>query len=230
MKENTIIFDINNSKNSANIIVFALYDDSIKVKNIVVEINFDNIVFNVHIENYSVDSVFRELKKDINRILKYQVENGMIKDISYSGYISPFKGAPLSLFKGTPPGKYKDIPCYNPELESLNARAKNAIQTLDLLSQGRVSPVEISSDPKAALTTFFDSGSDELTNREILKNITDSKYYLKSRQELLTLQYVSTNNPEFATIKPHQALEFSKEWYVNKVENKLWLMNNSIKY
>ncbi|WP_232282548.1 hypothetical protein [Yersinia enterocolitica] len=47
---------------------------------------------------------------------------------------------------------------------------------------------------------------------------------------LLTLQYVSTNNPEFATIKPHQALEFSKEWYVNKVENKLWLMNNSIKY
>ncbi|ELY5243261.1 RTX toxin [Yersinia enterocolitica] len=230
MKENKIIFDINNSKNTARIIDFALYDDSNKVKNIVVEINSDTIVFNVHIENYSVDSVFRELKKDINRILKYQVENGMIKDISYSGYISPFKGAPLSLFKGTPPGKYKDIPCYNPELESLNARAKNAIQTLDLLSQGRVSPVEISSDPKAALTTFFDSGSDELTNREILKNITDSKYYLKSRQELLTLQYVSTNNPEFATIKPHQALEFSKEWYVNKVENKLWLMNNSIKY
>ncbi|HDL8352569.1 TPA: RTX toxin, partial [Yersinia enterocolitica] len=151
-------------------------------------------------------------------------------DLSYRGYISPFKGAPLSLLKGTPPEKYKDIPCYNPELESLNARAKNAIQTLDLLSQGRVSPVEISSDPKASLTTFFDSGSDELTNREILKNIADSKYYLKSRQELLTLQYVSANNPEFTTIKPHQALEFSKKWYVNKVENKLWLMNNSIKY
>ncbi|WP_221928025.1 hypothetical protein, partial [Yersinia enterocolitica] len=65
-----IIFDINNSKNTARIIDFALYDDSNKVKNIVVEINYDTIVFNVHIENYSVDSVFRELKKDINRILK----------------------------------------------------------------------------------------------------------------------------------------------------------------
>ncbi|MET1507957.1 RTX toxin, partial [Yersinia enterocolitica] len=58
MKENKIIFDINNSKNTARIIDFALYDDSNKVKNIVVEINSDTIVFNVHIENYSVDSVF----------------------------------------------------------------------------------------------------------------------------------------------------------------------------
>ncbi|HEN3627509.1 TPA: hypothetical protein U5E31_004256, partial [Yersinia enterocolitica] len=128
---------------------------------------------------------------DINKILKYQIDHGVIQDLSYRNYISPFKGIP----KGTSPGKYKDIPCYNPELESLNARAKNAIQTLDLLSQGRVSPVEISSNPKAALTTFFGSGSDELTNREILKNITDSKCYLKFRQELLTLQYVSVSNP-----------------------------------
>ncbi|HDL7643962.1 TPA: RTX toxin [Yersinia enterocolitica] len=232
MKENQIIFDIDNSRTTARIIDFTLDDNSNKVKNIVVEINSDTIGFNVHIETYSIDSVFRELKKDIYKILNYQAEHGVIKDLSlsYRGYISPFKGAPLSLLKGTPSEKYKDISCYNPELESLNARVKNAIQTLDLLSQGRVSPVEISSDPKAALTTFFDSGSDELTNRKILKNITDSKYYLKSRQELLTLQYVSTNNPEFATIKPYQALEFSKEWYVNKVENKLWLMNNSIKY
>lgn len=226
MKENQIIFDINNSSNTAKIIDFTLDDNSNKVKNIVVEINANTIVFNVKIENYSIDTTFRELKKDINKILKYQIDHGVIQDLSYRNYISPFKGIP----KGTSPGKYKDIPCYNPELESLNARAKNAIQTLDLLSQGRVSPVEISSNPKAALTTFFGSGSDELTNREILKNITDSKCYLKFRQELLTLQYVSVSNPQFETIEPHQALEFSKKWYKNKVENKLWLMNNSIKY
>lgn len=53
------------------IIDFVLDDNLNKVKNIVVEINFDIIVFNVYIENYSIDSVFRELKKDINRILKY---------------------------------------------------------------------------------------------------------------------------------------------------------------
>ncbi len=165
MKENQIIFDINNSSNTAKIIDFTLDDNSNKVKNIVVEINANTIVFNVKIENYSIDTTFRELKKDINKILKYQIDHGVIQDLSYRNYISPFKGIP----KGTSPGKYKDIPCYNPELESLNARAKNAIQTLDLLSQGRVSPVEISSNPKAALTTFFGSGSDELTNREILK-------------------------------------------------------------
>lgn len=28
---------------------------------------------------------------------------------------------------------------------------------------------------------FFDFGSDEFINREILKNIVDSKYYFKSR-------------------------------------------------
>lgn len=226
LKENNIIFDLS-SKSTAKVIDYSLIQKETGewlVKSLIVEVTAEGKTFNVHQSVDSFDIAVKNLKSNINVLIKYKNNNPSIIDLDLTEW--GIKKSTVSFVPDVVKEKtHSEIAVYTPELESLSSRTKRVIDILDSLAEKRVSLAELSSNSKNSLAEFFNLSHDVLNDRAILRVIADSDFYLQTRLELSELQQVSANNAQLEKLTAREALVISKQNHADKAGRYLKSIN-----